>query len=97
MTSPTYVVNVKAKGKVHLSTDKKEKGTHRVKCGWYIMHSTSLVFKCYRLKYGQLCKKCFKENDNAHMKPQDDEEIEQFNEIPSHIGEELSLERHCSG
>ena len=96
MISPAYVVNVRAKGKVHLSNGHEDKGTHRVKCGWYIMRSTSLVFKCHSLKYGQLCKKCFKEDDSARMKSEDNEEVEQFNETPSHIGEEVSLEKSCS-
>ena len=72
----SYVVNVKSKGKVHLSIGVLEKGGHKVKCGWYITKSTSLVFGCHRIKYGELCKRCFKTEGDE--KGQDDEEIEQF-------------------
>ena len=71
-----YVVNVKTKGKVHLSITEQQNGKHRVKCGWYMTKSASLVFNCYHLKYGELCKRCFK--IEGKEKGRDDEEIEQF-------------------
>ena len=77
MTSRVYVVNMKAKGKVYLSVG-VDKGRHRVRCGWYIIRSTSLVFNSHSLRYGELCKKCFKEGIDDYEKPQEDEEIEQF-------------------
>ena len=79
MTSRVYVVNAKAKGKVHLSVGQAQKGKHRVKCGWYITSSTSLVFGCNRLKYGELCRRCFKDDD-IEKPPEENEEVEQFDD-----------------
>jgi hypothetical protein len=71
-----YIVNVKTKGKVHLSIAEPQNGKRLVKCGWCMTKSTSRVFNCYHLKYGELCKRCF--TIEGKEKGQDDEEIEQF-------------------
>ena len=79
MISPKgYIVNSKSNGKVHLSiTD--DKGKQRLKCGWRISKTVSLVFGCHGIKYGELCKKCFppKENPKEH----DAEQIEQYDDV----------------
>ena len=67
----TYVVNIKAKGKVHLATSES-----RVKCGWQVTKGTSRVFNCNRIKYGELCKRCFTEDKKS--KDADVEAIEQY-------------------
>ena len=67
-------MNVKAKGKVHLSMENE---THRAKCGWYITKGSSLVFKCNYLKHGELCKRCFKTDKSCI---DDDETIEQYDD-----------------
>ena len=81
------IINVKAKGKVHLSIGEAIKGKFHVKCGWCIKKSISLVYKCSKPSYGQLCKKCFNKPTltNETDKPDkespehtSDDKIEQF-------------------
>ena len=60
----TFVVNAKAKGKVHkIVAYAPELPAHKqqVKCGWQLKQATSLVFCCAQLKFGALCNKCFPE------------------------------------
>jgi len=69
----TFVVNVKAKGKVHLATSESH-----MKCGWRITKGTSRVFNCNRVKYGELCKRCFTKK-KKHQEG-DVEAIEQYDD-----------------
>ena len=70
-----YVANVKHNGRVHRVIDSDGL---RVHCGWQIKKSVSMVFECYRIRYGQLCQRCF---PIAEVKPSNDEDIEQFDSI----------------
>ena len=75
--SMTFVVNIKAKGKIHLGSHDSTKEKFRVKCGWMITKGTSLVFDATHIKYGTLCRKCFKDEKRLDG---NDEDITQFDD-----------------
>ena len=57
-----FAVNTKAGGKIHrLSGDAKTlpRERQRMRCGWEAKKSTSVVFVCSRVAWGELCMKCF--------------------------------------
>ena len=59
-----FAVNAKPKGKVHrVSKDTAHlpPSQHRLRCGWHVTRSTSLVYKCSRVAKREFCLKCFPE------------------------------------
>ena len=75
-----YVVNCKAQGKVHLVVALNcSRQEHRVRCGWHILKSRSRVYNCRKLKWGELCRKCFPASTGADdfVKPSETEPIEE--------------------
>ncbi len=80
-----FAVNAKASSrKIHRVTQPTmhlPRSQQRLRCGWRVSKSTSLVFSCARLRWGTLCLKCFppKAGDNTEARKQkSDEDIEQF-------------------
>ena len=79
-----YVVNTKAGGKIHrLSGDAKTlpRERQRMRCGWEAKKSTSVVFVCSRVAWGQLCMKCFpyqgeKEEDDCTVEEPIEEDVQ---------------------
>ena len=64
-----FAANMKTNGKIHrINRDAADaKGApreqHRMRCGWQIKKSTSVVFLCSRVGWGELCMKCFPYRD----------------------------------
>ena len=77
-----FACNMKTQGKIHkvtADTAQLPRGRQRVRCGWNISSSTSVVFNCSRLKWGIFCRKCFPKNGaNEGGERKNDEDIEEF-------------------
>lgn len=75
-----YASNEKPRGKVHRvrgDAARRPRDRPSVSCGWRITKSTSLVYYSPRMKYGDLCRKCFPRG-MADLKDDDKETIEEF-------------------
>lgn len=77
-----FAVNTKAKGKIHrvtIETSRQPRQRQRIQCGWRMKKSTSVVYICPRVKWGDLCQKCFPVVQTGREKQKGDpEKIEQF-------------------
>ena len=89
-----FAVNAKANSrKIHRMTRLTmhlPRSQQRLRCGWRVSKSTSLVFSCARLRWGTLCLKCFPPTPETPETPEragtntearkqkNEEEIEQF-------------------
>ncbi len=79
-----FAVNAKASSrKIHRVTQPTmhlPRSQQRLRCGWRVSKSTSLVFSCARLRWGTVCLKCFPPNAGANTegpKQTGDDHIEQ--------------------
>ena len=77
-----YAVNNKAKGKIHrvtFETAQMPPEKQKVRCGWRITKSTSIVYHTTLVKWGTPCKKCFPETGpEEEDSEQQHEDIGQF-------------------